>query len=135
MTTKISNTEVPYTRRQIVARLGVVGFYSMNNKNHPIPQYITFHLGEGQQPLVAIFDRQADTDDSGFIDLNRIKEGELVIAPGLIYRKTCFTGNLMTAHLQALKKFRPRSTVAYEKDHSAPPVNLGSIDFTGVTKQ
>lgn len=133
--TKIAKSDQPYERRQIVAYMGRAGRFRMNGKNYTIWKYMTFYVGKGKPPVAGEFVRMADRDKEGFLRLETVKPGEMVVTPGIIYRKIPMSGVMMAEHMRKLKRFKPRDLVVYEKDTSSPAVDLGEIDLTGVTKQ
>ena len=127
---KIAKNGKPYETRQVVAKLGKVGSFTTGGKSYFIPEYITFWTGEGPS-LAAKFDRIADKDPQGVLRMENVKEGEIVVAPGFVYRKTPMTGMVQAAHLRAMMTFRPKTIVSHELD-TAPPVDMGTINLNGV---
>lgn len=122
--TKI-NPDQPYEMRQIVATMGAAGEFALSGKLYKIPLIMTFWGGE-KPSFAAIFDRIADRDAKGFLVLSNMKKGEIVVKPGLVYRKILMTGVIMNEHLLAMKRFRPKKQIVYEKSTEAP-VDLGVI--------
>lgn len=133
MTTHIANTNAQYEQRQIVARLDRLGSINMNLQQYPIWSYLTFH-GGGMPAFAATFDRLAPRDRENFLLLDDLRPGELVVTPGLVYRKIPMTGMLLMAHLDAMKYWRPKQTTSYEMDLSGV-VDVGTIDLSGEVKQ
>lgn len=119
----------PYERRQIVAKMGKAGTFRVGRRVFTLWKYMTFFTGNGKPGFAAEFVRKADIDKNGFLRLETVREGEIVVAPGLVYKKIPMTGNIMTVHLQAMKTFRPRDTLNFEKD-KGPAVDLGEINLT-----
>lgn len=64
---------------QVAERGEAIGWH----KGKPIPAWITTALGK-----TLVFDRVAYDDPDGFTPLAQGKEGEVLLAPGLIYRPT-----------------------------------------------
>jgi hypothetical protein len=126
--THIAPSTKDYQRRQIVARMGRMGEFRIGRKRFILWKYMTFWTGGGPA-IAAEFVRRAETDKEGFLRLDELREGELVVAPGFIYRKIAMTGNIMAEHLKKMKTFKPRPMVEYYKDTAAGAVDLGTTDM------
>lgn len=134
--TKIANTHTPYERRQIIAKCGNAGNFTIKGKLFKIPEYMTFYTGKDSPAVCGRFLRPADTDERGFLRLEGVREGEIVVDPGFVYQKVQMPGLVILEHLKAMRKFKPSEVVEYVKDEEAPSVNMGSImikadDFKG----
>lgn len=135
MSEKIAKSNKTYERRQIVAYVGSVGTFRMNGRTFNIPKYMTFYTGKNSPAIAAVFKGEAPRDNYGYLRIEDMEEGEILVDPAFVFKKIPMTGMLMAQHLQAMKTFKPKEDIVYEKDTSAPAVDLGSIDLTGVTLQ
>jgi len=124
---KIAKSDKPYERRQIVAKMGRAGYFTVGGKRFILWQYMTFWCGYNQPTICAKFDRICDMDKEGFIRLDRVNEGELLVKPGLIYKITPMTGEIMAEHLHSMNKFSPKPVYSFDKD-TAPAVDLRTIN-------
>lgn len=127
--THIAGNTQDYQRRQIVARMGKAGHFRMGGKKYIIWQFMTFWCGEGQPAIAAEFVRPAPTDKEGFLHIEGLKPGELLVTPGLVYRKIPMSGLIMAEHLKKMKRFKPRDILQSYKDTAAGAVDLGTIDL------
>ena len=130
MKTKLAKNAQPYERRQIVSYMGKAGLFSFGQKNYTIWKFMTFWCGGGKPAIAAEFVRMDERDDDGFIRMENMREGEMLVTPGLIYRKIPMSGLIMTKHLEKMKTFKPKDLVVYEKDTSSGPIDVGEIDLT-----
>lgn len=128
--TKIAKSHLAYERRQIVAKCGNAGNFTLNNKLFTIPLYMTFYTGKGSPAVCGKFDRLAPMDKYGFLRLEGVQEGEIVVDPALVYKITPMTGMVMAAHLKAMAKFKPKEAIEYVKDEAAPAVDMGAVKLT-----
>lgn len=113
---------------QIVARMQRHGAFRMDGKKYILWKYMTFYTGSDQPAICAEFVRIADTDKEGFLRFDALQEGEIVVTPGLIYKKIPMSGLIMAEHLRKMTRFRPKAQVVYEKDKGAA-VDLGTVDL------
>ena len=120
----------PYERRQIVAKMGRAGYFVVEGKRYILWEYMTFWVGNNRPTICAKFDRLADMDKEGFVRLDNMKEGELLVKPALVYKVVPMTGEIMSEHLKAMMVFRPKPVYSYEKS-SDPAIDLGSINMKG----
>jgi hypothetical protein len=127
--THIAPSTQDYQRRQIVARMGKVGTFKLGGKRYWIWKYMTFWAGHDQPSICGEFVRQADIDKEGFLRIDNLKPGEVVVTPGLIYRKIPMSGMIMAEHMKKMKNFKPRDIVQHVKDTSEGAVDLGTIDL------
>lgn len=125
----------PYERRHIVARMGKIGEVRYGHRTVSLWRYLTFWCGAGEPSFAAEFVRLADADAGGFLHIAHLKEGDIVVSPGLIYKKIPMSGRILGEHLRKMKTFKPKAELVPFKDTKAPVVDLGAIDFTGVVKQ
>lgn len=128
MTGILDKTLNNYEIRQIVARVGKAGSFTIGGKSYHMPEYMTFWCGE-KPSFAAKFDRLAPMDEKGFLRLDALREGEIVVKPGLVYRKVAMTGMVMDAHLKAMQKFRKKVVTAPVMSDEAP-IDVGVIDLT-----
>lgn len=127
--THIAGNNQEYQRRQIVARMGKAGEFRMGGKRFIIWKYMTFWAGHDQPSVAAEFVRPADKDAEGFLHIDNLKPGEILVTPGLIYRKIPMSGVIMAEHMKKMKHFQPRDIVTHVKDTSTPAEDLGVIDL------
>jgi len=117
-----------YEARGIIAKMGTVGNINAGTLIIPIPEYISLDAGEGRPAFLVKFSRMApierDEADQPFLDMTKLKEGDIVITPGLLYRRVPWTGPTMSAHLVALKKYRRKTIVTSEVDRSQPATEM-----------
>ena len=123
--TKIARNEQPYQSRQLVAKVGRIGEFVVHGKKYFIPAYVTFYAG-AQPAFAAKFDRLAERDHQDVLRMENMKEGEIILAPGLVYRKCPMTGGVMAEHLRCMKTFRPKVIVEHIKD-GGPAADVGVI--------
>jgi hypothetical protein len=130
-----------YAARAVVGRLHVMGHFEHGiSVRVPVYRFLTLYQGEGREAIPVEFVRPAPVipgeHDETFLDFDQLKEGDIVVDPGLIYRRCLWFDNLMAAHMKALQTFKPKTIMVAEKD-DAPPVDIGTIDATTdqVTKQ
>jgi hypothetical protein len=127
--THIAGHNQEYERRQIVARMGKAGYFRMERKKYIIWQFMTFWTGPLTPAIAAEFVRPADIDEQGFLRIEKLRPGEILVTPGLVYRKVAMTGIIMAEHLKKMKRFRPRDVVEHFKDTAAGAVDLGTVDL------
>lgn len=127
--THIAKSDQNYQRRQIVARMGRAGVFRLGGKRYIIWKYMTFWCGNDMPSIAAEFVRQADHDKDGFLRIENLREGEIVVTPGLVYRKIPMSGVMMAEHIKAMRNFKPRDILVMDKDTDAGAVDLGAIDM------
>lgn len=125
---KIAKSDKPYERRQIVAKMGRAGYFTVEGKKYILWQYMTFWCGYNVPTICAKFDRICDMDKQGFIRLDRVNEGELLVKPGLIYKIVPMTGEIMAEHLRGMVSFKPKPVYSFEKSKEAA-FDLGTINM------
>lgn len=123
-----ANSNKDYKRLQIVARADRMGVVQDIVMQYPIFRYITFFMGKGPAQA-AMFDRIAERDKDGFIRLEKMENGEIIVNPGLVYKKIPMTGNIMAAHLDAMRTFRPKDVIEYEQSKEEA-IDVGVFDFS-----
>lgn len=127
--THIAKSDQDYQRRQIVARMGKAGVFVLGEKRYHIWKYMTFWCGHDQPSIAAEFVAMAKSDKDGFLRIEDLKPGELLVTPGLIYRKIPMGGVIMAEHMKKMKHFKPRDITVAEIDTSEGAVDLGTIDM------
>lgn len=118
-----------YQARGIVARIAPMGHYVEGLVKKQIFRYLTLDVGSG--PSIAVmYDRPApflDTPDGRVLDTRDLKEGEIVVAPGFVYKKIKMSSPLMTEHLKALRSYRPKDIIT-EDTVRDEAIDLGEIN-------
>lgn len=138
-------TNQAYEARSIVAKYMPMGHFqdiSVVGRGLRVPvfRFMTLYQGEGREAIPVEFKRPAPVlpGDNGetFLNIEALEVGDIVVSPGLVYRKCLWFDNLMAAHMKALQSFKVKDRMISEKDDAAP-VDLGTIDATTdqVTKQ
>ncbi len=94
---------------------------------------MTFWCGHDSPSIAAEFVGEAPKDKKGFLRIEDLKEGEILVTPGFVYRKIPMSGMIMAEHIRKMKNFKPRDITMAYKDRSAGAVDLGLIDMR--TKQ
>lgn len=127
-----------YEARGIIAKIGIIGHVLHGPMQVPVYRFLSLDCGD-QRPSIAVeFVRKADMmqDAAGpYLDITKMKEGEIVVSPGFVYRKIPWTTPLINAHLHALKTYRRKVIVKSEVDKSTGPIDLGTLDPNNITKQ
>ncbi len=127
--THIAKTDQDYRRLHGVAKAGKAGEFAYNGKRYQIWQFMTFWTGPNSPAICAEFSRPATIDKEGFLQIGMLQPGEIVVKPGLIYKKVPMSGLIMAEHLKKMKTFRPRDVISHYKDTSAGAEDLGIIDL------
>jgi hypothetical protein len=131
-------TSQDYEARGIVSKIGVIGHVLHGPMQVPVYRFLTLDCGDQKPSMAVEFVRKADIMHDGtgpYLDITKMKEGEIVVTPGFVYRKIPWTTPLINAHLHALKTYKRKVIVKSEVDRSAPPVDLGVYDPHNITKQ
>ncbi len=131
--TYLAKTDKTYEQRQIVACMEQCGIFRVDGKKYKLWKYMTFWCGHDQPSIAAELVGRAPLDSEGFLRLDDMKEGEMIVMPGFIYRKIPMSGLIMAEHMKKMKKFKPRTLIQHVKDTSGGAVDLGTIDLR--TKQ
>ncbi len=126
---KISKKGKPYNQLQIISKTGRAGTFNYGGRNYIIWRFMTFWTGYGKPAICAEFVRKCLVDKDGYLIMDNINEGEIIVKPGLVYRKTPMHGEAMANHLKHMQKFTPRQDLIIEKDTEAGPVDLGIVDL------
>ena len=127
-----------YEARGVVARYHQMGHFQQGLMQVPVWKFLTLDRGKGEYIPVEFVKPAPVKADKGesILDMEALQEGDIVVHPGLVYRKTFWHANLMAAHMKALQTYRPKDIITSEKA-DAPAIDLGQMDFTQdqVTKQ
>lgn len=123
-----AKTVPAYERRHIVARVGMRGHCVVMGVKRVIHDYLTFKPDRGPA-YCARFVKPAPVDKNGFMRLEALKEGDIVVEPGFVYRKESFMpSSVMVAHLKAMKTWRkPHDVIVPWVDKDEAPVDLGTV--------
>ncbi len=131
------SSDKQYEARGIVARINPIGVYGSGGVNMPIYQFLTMDCGPGREKILVEFVGPApynEVGDTNELDFSKVKEGDIIVQPGFLYRRRTWTGELMTKHLEALKRYKPKIIVSSEVDRSTPAQEI-TIDPLNLTKQ
>lgn len=125
-----------YEARGIIAKINQIGYYAVGPMlKVPVYQFVTLDCGPGREKIIVEFSGPAPYDKkTQELDLNKVKEGDIVINPGFLYKKRQWTQELMSEHLRQLKNYKPKILVKAEVDRSIPMGNI-TIDPHNITKQ
>jgi hypothetical protein len=116
-----------YEARGVVMRAEVIGHFTTGIIRTPIYRYISLDCGPNVPSIIVEYVGQAPRNALMEIDVRSLRQGDILINPGFIYRKIEWTGPLMNAHLNALKFYKPKSIIKAEAVHDEPAVDLGII--------
>ncbi len=124
-----------YEARGIIAQYLQMGHYDVGKAipmHVPVYRFLTLYPGKGQPAIPVMYAFPAPViEDKGevILDLGRLREGDFVIHPGLVYRKCAWFDALYAEHLKALPNFKPKDIVVADKAN-APAIELPTLDFT-----
>lgn len=123
-----------YSARGIIARLDKCGNMNKDGLIVPIYRYLTLDCGAGREPIPVRLVGKAPIryDEAGaYLDVASLKEGDIVVEGGLLYRKTEWSTAIRLVHAKAMKRYRPKNIVIAEApDQEEEATNLGTIDLT-----
>ena len=130
-----------YEARGVVAKFHLMGQYQTGPALRiPFYRFLTLDQGEGREAIPVEFQKAApmveDHNGDKYLDVEMLREGDIVVTPGLVYRRCLWFDNLMAAHMQAVRNYKRKVITVAEKD-DAPAFDLGTLDATSdqVTKQ
>lgn len=134
--TKNLASDRDYEARGIIARINPIGnIQSGPMIALPVYQFLTLDAGPGREKILVEFVGPAPYDEeTQELDLNSVKEGDIVVSPGLLYRRRAWTNAIMTEHLAQLRNYRPSVIVKSDVDKSAPAQEI-VIDPLNISKQ
>jgi len=123
----------PYFKRHPVSRFFKVGKVTVNGIQRTLWGFMSFYNGLDKPPTFAAYGGPAPVDDLGNLRVENLLDGVIIVEPGLIYNPIPLmdvTGKMMQEHDKALRKWKPKTELHYEKD-DAPAVDLGVINMPG----
>ena len=127
-----------YEARGVVAKHGRMGHYQSGILKVPVFKFMTLDRGNNEFMPVEFVMPAPVIEDKGevILDVGKLQEGDIVVNPGLVYRKTRWNDGLMAAHIKALQTYRPKTIMVADKADE-PAFDLGTLDHTSdqVTKQ
>lgn len=117
----------------VVGRFNKIGKYSSGVVTMPIHRYLT--LDNGKEKFAVEFVDRAPTyriegDDHEYIDFEKLEKGQLLIDPGLIYKRIPWTSKLMNMHLIAMKSYTPKDIIIYDKPEENDVIDMGFKNFS-----
>jgi hypothetical protein len=133
MAEPIIKSERPYFRRSPVAKFFKVGNMTVNGIQRTLWGFMSFHNGVGKLPTFAAFGGLAPVDEHGHLRIEGLKDGVIIVAPGIIYNPIPpldVTGKMMAEHDKAMKKWKPKAQLVTERS-DAPAVDMGVIHMPG----
>lgn len=137
---KINEKKIAYDRayeaRGVIARINKIGDMSIGPMVAiPVYQFLTLDCGPGRKKVLVEFVGPAPYDKlTQELDLNKVKEGDIIVNPGLLYRKRAWTQKLMAEHLLQLHNYRPKVIIKSEVDRSSPTGEI-VVDPHNLAKQ
>lgn len=135
----VFNPSQDYEARGVVAQAVQIGHYQEGPLlRRPIYKYLTLDCGPGRPGIAIEFVREAEyvkTKEGSFLKADGLKEGEIVVSPGFVYKKIPWSTPLMNAHLKALKSYRRKDIIHSYVDKSDAPIDLGTVKPPTNTKQ
>ncbi len=125
-----------YQARGIISKINPIGNYELGRGIYfTVYQFLSLDCGAGRDKILVEFVGPAPYDDkTQELDLNKVQEGDIVVNPGLLYRKREWTQALMTEHLMQLKKYKPKVIIKSDVDRSKPRAEI-VVDPNNVLKQ
>lgn len=132
---KTIRNDQAYHARGVIARINPVGEIGLSGlTTSKIYEFITLDTGKGNPAQCVRFVGKAPMliteDGEQQLDMAMLKEGDIVVSPGLLYRKTEFTGAVHAEHLIQLQKYRPKDIIiADAPDASEEAVDLGAFNL------
>lgn len=136
MTSPKLTAERPYARRSPVSRFFAVGRISVGGIDRTLWGFMSFYNGLERPPIFAAFAGTVPVDSHGNIRTEDLKEGTIIVEPGLIYNPippTDVTGKMMAEHDRAMKIWKPKTQIITERS-DAPAVDMGVIHMPGTGK-
>lgn len=120
-----------YDRRHIVARVGRCGGVMHKGASFPIYKYLTFKMPDGAVFAAEFTGKTAPVDKAGFLRTEALQEGDIIVRPGLLYRKMLtMPGMVMLEHLDAMKTWRmPSPLLRPYVDAEDAGVDMGVVDL------
>lgn len=134
--TKGLQNDQGYDARGVVARINKIGDAQVGFMLTPVYQFITLDCGKGQRGKVVKFVGPAprvidEVTNEEYLDFEGLKEGDIVVNPGLLYKTIEWTDALYAEHLKALATYKPKDILIADAPSSdEQAVDLGTIDLT-----
>ena len=117
-----------YEARGIIARYQRIGHYAVGPfMTVPVYKFLTVDRGGKNRPIAVEFVKPAPMiEDKGefILNIEALKEGDIVVSPGLIYRKCIMFPKLTAVHMIAMKTYKPKEIIQAEKA-DAEHIDLG----------
>lgn len=136
ITTEKLASDKDYEARGIIAKIDPIGNVTLGGLvAQPIYRYLTLDQGRGKKSILVEYHGKAPMTPTKELDYNKLRLGDIVVAPGLLYRKREWTAPLMSAHLAALKLYRPSVIVTAEKDTTSPAMPEIVLDPHNILKK
>lgn len=128
------DTAQAYSARGIIGKLGILGQIDLGHGLiTPIYKFLTLDAGKDNPSIAVEFVKPAPIllgdDGDSYLDVEKIEPGMFVVNPGLLYKKIPMFDNLMAVHLKALKRYKRKDIITYEKE-DAPAIDLGFKNFS-----
>lgn len=134
---KTLKSDQGYEARGVIAKIERLGFYDAGGVMQPYFKYITLDLGKGRKAKPVKYIGRAPTMRNlvgeSFLDLAKLKAGDIVVQPGFVYRETHWTTALHAEHLKALKNYRRKEIVKAEAPDKEEAVDLGFQNLSSET--
>jgi hypothetical protein len=130
---KAMHNQQAYEARGVITKFESMGHFSPSYLiTVPIYKYLTLDRGANMEAQPVKFLGAAPViEDKGetILDLAKLSEGDIVIHPGLVYRKCPWFDELFAAHIKALPNYKPKTIMVADKGDE-PAFDLGTIDTT-----
>ena len=125
ISTKTLQSDKDYEARGIIAKIQPIGNIQLGILTaQPIYRYLTLDRGKGIPAILVKYKGKAPMTPEKELDYNKLRLGDIVVNPGLLYQKAEWTGALMVEHLAALKYYRPSVIVTQERDTENPAMDI-----------
>lgn len=137
---KINDKKIKYDRayeaRGVIARINKIGSMAVGPiTSLPVYQFLSLDCGPGRDKILVEFVGPAPYDEiTQELDLNKVKDGDIIVNPGLLYRKRSWTQKLMSEHLIQLRKYKPQVIIKADVDRDQPQGEI-VIDPLNISKQ
>lgn len=122
-----------YQARGVVAKIGQMGHYQAGPMLRiPVYRFLTLDCGKGNPSLAVEFSGPAPVSEDAegaYLDVSNLREGDIVVHPGLLYRKCVMTDGLMAAHMKALQTYQPKDIITADAPDE-PAIDLGFQNFS-----
>lgn len=132
MSNPVIKSSRPYAQRSPVARFFKVGNVKVNGIQRTLWGFMSFYNGIGKLPTFGAYAGLAPVDEHGYLRIEQLAEGDIVVEPGLVYKPVPpmdVTGKMMAEHERAMKTWRPKVQYSYEKE-AGPAIDLGPINLS-----